>query len=625
MGLTQQQKDVIQYGVNILKPKPKLTGSEWADEYFFLSAESSSMPGKWKTRPWQKEMIDVMTDQKTPIVVFKKPTRVGYTKLLGIVAAYYIHQRPSVQLHYQPNADEAKGFAEDEFEPMIRDNRVISELIETPSMRGRAKKEKTIKKLYPGGYAEFLGAESDRNFNRRTARVVSGDELDTWKKETGKAGDTVTTMMRRTSDFWDRKNILGGKPVGAEFTDDINEDELDGVSIVDYWFKRGTQEHRHLPCPHCNNYQRFEFEELLWDKDKDEKEKTIEHHPETAYFKCKECGKKIRDKHKRSMDRKGKWVADKPNNIKNGIRSFHIWAMLSYSPNVTWADIVREFLSAKNDRLKLKAFYNEVLARTFEEDYEKVEIGDYEDRKEVYTAQVPNGALILTFGADTQDDRIECEVIGWGEAEESWSIEYKIFHGDTSKPEVWARFDEFLLKTYTRDDGGLMRIYCGGLDTQGHRAKQAYAFCKTRFARRVFAFKGAKAIEAPIAPRLASRNNKGNVPLYMVGVNAAKDVIYSHLITEQIGAGYMHFPQDENYNDEYFKQLTAEKRAKDGRWIKQRARNEALDVRVYGYASLLIAGVDLEMLAQHGAILHSAIEVRPKKKKRQKKDYLEEY
>ena len=625
MGLTQQQKDVIHYGVNILKPKPKLSGSEWADEYFFLSAESSSMPGKWKTRPWQKEILDVMTDQKTPIVVFKKPTRVGYTKMLGIVAAYYIHQRPSVQLHYQPNADEAKGFAEDEFEPMIRDNKIISELIETPNMRGRAKKEKTIKKLYPGGYAEFLGAESDRNFNRRTARVVSGDELDTWKKETGKAGDTVTTMMRRTSDFWDRKIILGGKPVGTEFTDDISEDELDGVSIVDYWFKRGTQEYGHLPCPYCNTYQRFEFEELLWDKDKDEKEKTIEHHPETAHFLCKQCGKKIQDKHKRNMDKKGKWIAEKPENIKNGIRSFHIWSMLSYSPNVTWADIAREFLSAKNDRLKLKAFYNEVLARTFEEDYEKVEIGDYEDRKEVYTAQIPNDVLILTFGADTQDDRIECEVIGWGEAEESWSIEYKIFHGDTSKPEVWARFDEFLLKTYTRDDGGLMRVYCGGLDTQGHRAKQAYAFCKTRFARRVFAFKGAKAIEAPIAPRLASRNNKGNVPLYMIGVNAAKDVIYSHLITEQIGAGHMHFPQDENYNDEYFKQLTAEKRAKDGRWIKQRARNEALDVRVYGYASLLIAGVDLEMLAQHGAILHSAIEVRPKKKKKEKRNYLEEY
>ena len=626
MGLSDQQKDIIAYGVNVLKPKPKLTGSEWADKYFYLSAESSSAPGKWHTRPWQKEILDAMTDQKTQICIFKKPTRVGYTKMLNIVSAYFIHQRPSVQLHYQPNADEAKGYAEDEFEPMVRDNRLISKLIETPNIRGRTKKEKTIKKLYPGGYAEFLGSESDRNFNRRTARVVSGDELDTWKKEVGGAGDAVMTMMRRTSDFWDRKNILGGKPIGTEFTEEMDENDLDGVSVVDYWFKKGSQEYRHLPCPYCKFYQRFEFEDLTWNKDKDENGKTTKHYPETAYFKCKKCSERIYDHHKRDMDKRGRWVAKNPKALKDGIRSFHIWAMLSYSPNVTWIDIAKEFLSSKSDRLKLKAFTSEVLALTYEDDYDKVSIRNSEERTEPYTSQVPNGVYILTAGADTQDDRIECEVIGWGEAEESWSIEYKILYGDTSKPEVWQRFDEFLSKSYMHESGGLMKVYCTGLDTQGHRAKEAYAFCKARFSRRVFAFKGHRQLDAPVAPRLATRNNKGKVPLFLIGVNQAKDVIYSHITTDAVGAGYMHFPSDKEYNEEYFKQLTAEVRGRDGRWKKTRARNEALDVRVYGYASLFIAGVDLEVLVHNGKpIFHSAIEVRPKQKKKQKRDYLEEY
>ncbi len=620
--LTQQQLEIINYGVKILKPKPILTGSQWADEYFYLSAESSSAPGKWKTRPWQVEIIDAMTDQITQTVVFKKPTRVGYTKMLGIVSGYYIHQRPSVQLHYQPNADEAKGFAEDEFEPMIRDNKSIAELIETPKIRGKAKKEKTIKKLYPGGYAEFLGAESDRNFNRRTARVVSGDELDTWKKEAGKAGDTVTTMMRRTSDFWDRKNILGGKPIGAAYNPEVEDSIQDGVSVIDFWFQKGTQEYRHLPCPHCNQYQKFEFEDLLWNKDQDEHGKTIKHYPYTAYFICKKCGKKIFDKHKRDMDKKGKWIAENPD---SDIRSFHIWAMLSYSPNVTWGDIAKEFLDAKKSKLKLKAFYNEVLARTFEENYERVEIENYEDRKEVYTSQVPDGVLILSFGADTQDDRIECEIIGWGEAEESWSIAYKVFHGDTSKPEVWQRFDEFLMKTWTHENGGLMKALCGCIDTQGHRAKQAYSFCKSRFSRNIYAIKGHKAVDAPVAPRTASKDNKGKVPLYMVGVNAAKDVIYSHITTEHIGPGYMHFPQEPEYNAEYFKQLTAEQRNKEGRWEKKRARNEALDIRVYGYASLLIAGVDLEVLAHNGPVMFVEKKSTKQRTQRRQNSHLEEY
>jgi phage terminase large subunit GpA-like protein len=608
-----------------LHQKPILTGSQWADTHFMLSPESSATPGKWKTYPWQRDILDAMTDYTTKIIVIKKPTRVGFTKLLGIVHAYFIDQRPSVQLHYQPNDDEARGYAEDEFEPMVRDNAIIAKHIETPNTRGRIKKEKTVKKLYPGGYIEILGSESDRNLNRRTARVVVGDEVDTWKKEAGKAGDTIMTMFRRSSDFWDRKNIIGGKVIGAAYNPEI--EELDGISMIDYWYQRGTQEYRHWPCPHCGHFNRLEFEDMLWEKDIDENSgKTIKHYPNTAHFKCKSCGNRIEDKHKREMDKSAKWVAENPDAQKDGIRSFHPWAMVSYSPNVTWPDIVREFLAASKSRLKLKAFYSEVLARTWEEDYERADTNTLHDRREEYAAQVPHGVLVLTFGADTQDDRIECEIVGWGANEESWSIDYKIFHGDTSKPEVWAQFDEYLMKTWHHEDGGIMRPYAGLLDTQGHRAKEAYAFCKQRFARRVFASKGHNQKDAPIAPRLASRKNKANVPLFLIGVNQAKDVIYSHIKTESPGAGYMHFPNEPIYGDEYFAQLTAEQRDKTGAWKKRRARNETLDCRVLAYASVFVAGIDLELLAKRGQPILIQQE-QPKKKQRKSapKNYLEEF
>lgn len=623
--MTQQQITVISHGVQILRPKPILTGSQWADENFMLSPESSATPGRWTTYPWQQDILDAMTDYTTKIVVIKKPTRVGFTKLLGIVHAYFIDQRPSVQLHYQPNDDEARGYAEDEFEPMVRDNTIISKLIETPNTRGRVKKEKTVKKLYPGGYIEILGSESDRNMNRRTARVVVGDEVDTWKKEAGKAGDTIMTMFRRSSDFWDRKNIIGGKVIGAAYNPEI--EELDGVSMIDYWFHRGTREYRHWPCPHCGHFQRLEFEDMLWDKDTEELTgKTIKHYPDTAHFLCKSCGERIEDKHKREMDKKSKWVAENPDALKDGIRSFHPWAIVSYSPNVTWPDIVREFLAASRSKLKLKAFYSEVLARTWEEDYERADTNTLHERREEYSAQVPSGVLVLTFGADTQDDRIECEIVGWGENEESWSIDYKIFHGDTSKPEVWSQFNEYLLKTWHYEGGGLMRPYAGLLDTQGHRAKEAYAFCKPRFARRVFASKGHNKKDAPIAPRLASRNNKASVPLFLIGVNQAKDVIYSHIKTEEPGPGYMHFPNEPIYGEEYFNQLTAEQRDKTGAWKKRRARNEALDCRVLAYASLFVSGVDLELLAKRGQpILVQNEQPRKQRKPKPQRNHLEEF
>jgi phage terminase large subunit GpA-like protein len=85
----------------------------------------------------------------------------------------------------------------------------------------------------------------------------------------------------------------------------------------------------------------------------------------------------------------------------------------------------------------------------------------------------------------------------------------------------------------------------------------------------------------------------------------------------------MHFPAEDVYDEEYFKQLTGEKRDKFGRWHKTRARQEAADVRRYAYASLFIAGVDLEVLAHRGALMFT--QKQPEKPKRERKSYLDEY
>ena len=600
----------------ILKPKPHLTGSQWMDKYFYLSPESSAKPGKWTSHPWQRDLIDRMTDFEAKIVVFQKPTRVGFTKMMNGVKAYFIHQQPCVILDYQPNADEAKGYAEDEFEPMLRDNPIIAELVETPSVRGRQKREKTIKKRYPNGFIEMLGAESDRNLNRRTARVAMGDEIDTWTKEAGKAGDTITQMMRRTSDFVYRKNIIGGKPIGGEY--DPEKEMDDSISVVNYWFKQGDQCLRYLPCPHCGHMQTFEFEDMRWDKDVDADGNTIKHYPDTAHFECAKCRQNIYDKDKARMDEKGEW---RPTAPFNGIASARIWAFLSDSPNVTWPHIVREFLAATKSRSRLKAFYNEVLARTWEEDYEKVTI-DTEDRLEQYPADVPAGVLVLTAGVDVQKDRLEIEVVGWGASEESWSIDYKIFHGDTSKPDVWNTLDEFLLKTfYHEHDDVKMRIFSTAIDT-GYRATKVYSFCKTRRNRRVFAIKGSKTVNAPLVPRIATQTKKTRgALLYMVGVNEGKNIISSHIMTQKPGAGYMHFPLSAVYGQEYFKQLTSEKKLPSGKWIATRARNEAFDVRNYNYIALHLASVDLEMLEKRGQMIGVVAKPRPKPQNKKTPDY----
>ena len=105
------------------------------------------------------------------------------------------------------------------------------------------------------------------------------------------------------------------------------------------------------------------------------------------------------------------------------------------------------------------------------------------------------------------------------------------------------------------------------------------------------------------------------MPLFNVGVNEGKNVISSHIATTKEGPGYMHFPLDDMYDEEYFKQLAGEKRGKDGRWVKIRARNEALDVRNYAYISMQIAGIDLELLMHRNSPAGMVVQRQPKKRR----------
>ena len=113
--------------------------------------------------------------------------------------------------------------------------------------------------------------------------------------------------------------------------------------------------------------------------------------------------------------------------------------------------------------------------------------------------------------------------------------------------------------------------------------------------------------------------------LFPIGVDTAKEMVYSHLKIKDIGPGYCHFPK--TYNDEYFAMLTAEKVVKKyhkgfhrREWVKVRQRNEALDCRVYALAALSIVGVNVNIIAQRSASANAKTddEVKPASKVRRK-------
>lgn len=101
-----------------------------------------------------------------------------------------------------------------------------------------------------------------------------------------------------------------------------------------------------------------------------------------------------------------------------------------------------------------------------------------------------------------------------------------------------------------------MPIRAVAVDTGGQHTKAAYEYCRTRLHRRVWGIKGRGGPGVPLWPRRPSRT-KGKAPLFIVGVDAAKDALFARLKLAEPGPGALHFPMERDA--EFFRQLTAER------------------------------------------------------------------
>lgn len=274
--------------------------------------------------------------------------------------------------------------------------------------------------------------------------------------------------------------------------------------------------------------------------------------------------------------------------------AFYVWQI--YSPFAPWKSIVRDFLKSKGDQGMLKSFVNLTLGEPWEDEgSQRLEAVDLIRRREGYAAKVPSDVLYLTFAADVQADRIEGLVCGWTEKEEMYVIEWQMFRGYPSKREIWDRLDEYLLTRFKHETGIQIQIGAAFIDS-GYLSSQVRKFTKPREARGVFACRGHSTLSAPVVNNRPSTNNELKAPVFYVGSSSAKELVFSRLQIQEVGAGYVHFPISESIDTEFFEQIVAEKpviKYKNGHpervWTKVRERNEALDLLCYNYAALYAA------------------------------------
>ncbi len=520
---------------------------------------------------YQRGIMDAVSDPAIRTVVVMSSAQVGKTEVLNCLVGYHIDQDPAPILVLQPTLEMAHTWSKDRLAPMLRDTPVLRGKVREP--RSKNSGNTLLHKLFPGGHITMAGSNSPASLASRPIRVVLCDEVDRYPPSAGSEGDPVNLARKRTATFWNRKVILTSTPT------------VKGVSRIELEFSQSDMRYFNVPCPHCSAKQPLKWANVTWAKT-DEGDGL----PDTAQYACDVCGALWTEIQRQVAVKRGEWIATGPKSDRAG---FHLSEL--YSPWSTLPDIVRAFLEAKRSPELLKTWVNTSLGETWEDrGGEGIDETTLYGRREKYAAEVPLGGLLLTAGIDVQHDRIEMEVVAWGEGEESWNVDYRVIPGDTSRDEVWRDLDDALSETYTHETGSQFGITSAVIDSSDQTTR-VYAFVKRSRHQRLFAGKGVSGAGRPVAQ--VSRRGKGvkrrDVDLYAIGVDDAKGIIYARLRATEPGPGYCHFPMERDV--EYFQQLTAEKlvtRFHKGfpikEWVKTRPRNESLDCRVYSYAALRI-------------------------------------
>lgn len=584
---------------NGLKPLPKTSVSNWADNHRMLSSGISAEPGKWKTSraPYQKDIMNAFTEPGIHRVVVKSSSQIGKSDMMNNVIGRFAHLDPCAIMMIQPTIDMAQDYSKTRIAPMIRDTKVLNNLFY--DVKSRDANNTILSKVFPGGRLIMCGANSPAGLASRPIRILLADEVDRFPDSAGTEGDPVDLAAKRMTTFWNSCMGLFSTPTN------------EGSSRIDEEYLAGTQEEWQHKCPNCGEYHLLRHIDMTVDykeiKTPSGKKTVIVN---DVKWRCPHCGFSFSEKEMKQTPQK--YISRNADALKNGIRSFFVNGFTS--PWMTWTRIMREWLEAKGDPEREKVIMNTVFGESYKQK------GAFEDeqiflrRRESYGAELPNGVLLLTAAIDTQDNRLEYEVVGWGKEEECWGIRKGIVLGAPNQARTWKEIDSILDKTYHFADGKGLKVVRTFIDSGGHYTSDVYNYCQKNFHKQRFAIKGRGGPGIPLIYKIAKANN-AKAPLILLGVDDGKQQIMDRLSIDSPGPLYFHFPQDEGikelsnrgYDDLYFKGIISEHKKVYKRngvlrevWeTTKNVRNEPLDLRNYNLACMKSLEPDwdkLEML-----------------------------
>ena len=565
-------------------PPEELTVSEWAEKHRRLSPETAAEPGSWRNdrTPYLVEVMDAFNDPAIHRIVLVAASQVGKTEAEINILGYIIDQDPGSVLFIHPTIIDAKEFSKMRIAPMIRDCPTLRRKVADPKQRDSA--NTIAQKSYPGGILTLCGSGQAHALASKPIRYIIGDERDRWAVDAGGEGDPWDLAIKRQTTFYNAKAI------------EVSTPTIHNASAIEDAYSRGTMARWVTRCPHCGEYHEIRWEDIRFEYEERviSRKKTFE--VKDVFYLCPGCGAASDETTMKKQP--SKWMHDNPDAVKNGCVSY--WLNAFVSTWKTWDKIVLEFLEAKGNSRKMQVVYNTVFGKVWENRGDTMDEEGLLSRREEYGAELPDGVLLLTCGIDTQDDRLEYEVVGHGHFGETWGIQTGIIMGKPSDESTWQQLDEVLDHVYRFSDGVGMRIAAAFQDEGGHYTQEVRIHCRARASKNLYAIKGMPGQDRPFMspPKqqkiIINGQHYGSCWVYPIGVDAGKQMIMDSIRVETAGPGYAHFPRRDDYGYAFFQGLLSERlvyrETQKHPWVWEKIpgheRNERLDCRNYALAAL---------------------------------------
>lgn len=415
-------------------------------------------------------------------------------------------------------------------------------------------------------------------------------------------------------------------------------------------YRLGDRHRLYWPCPHCGEYfmsppglDGFQYEvqaDLLG--------AVIPDTLGEVTIGCPHCSEVIAWCHRPAMLNAARWVPDLCTIDRTGqvhgtppqtdIASY--WLHGVHAAYSTWRSLVYSYLQARSicaatgdeeglRTVTMQDFAAPYISQSREHARRPTELENRTERA-WQRGTVPPGVRYLTALVDTQAQYFSVMIVGRGVDGERWVIDrYEI--RDSIRRDLAGNVEPLDLTAYTEDwDQLTERVVCASYPLLAHPGKhltvrltlvdsggagkrnnpginvtaRAYAWWRRLrhhgLAHRVALTKGTAArpdargqLVTESYPDNAARADRhstavGDVPLYLLHVNALKDALDADLQRHEPGPGYVHFPT--GLPGSFYDELTAEVRTETGWEIASNAsrRNEAWDQLTMELAAALL-------------------------------------